>query len=408
MDKEHTHEFSRRHLWWQLSLLLLATVISVYVGMTFDEKLDPLIPEILPKPSVFNHRASGLSALSEIASQSGLKCQPWEASYRDLDKVKGILVIVQPLQSLSTFEVDDILKWVKQGNHLVYFDQFGFAEAQRILKKLSVAYQQGHMATNQVLAPEQADEEYTHVEQITVSGKARLKGGRPLFKDKDGAFFTAVTYGKGRILLGTPTEFCANSSLQDKENFDNFQFLVNWLRTADGSVFFDEKCHGYSNASNLCVFLMRNAPGLIFFQLMLVLVVGIVSGAQRFGQVKEIDNRRQMSNLQYVNGLANAYERAGANLAALEIIAQDFKSNLCKRLGISPYASTGEIEEVWQSHLGQAGSGKDSSNLQRFLADYERALGLKKLSAHEFDQLVHKCDELSKEVRAAFPARGKQ
>jgi hypothetical protein len=387
----HAHQ---HHLWWQLSLLLVASVISVYMGVALNERLATLMPETKSLSSIFNKRASGLSALFEIASKSGLTCQPWQMPYRELSNTHGLLIVVNPLQSPSSSEIEQILNWVAIGNQLIYFDQFNYPSGKQILKTLDLRRKPGQSVINEALFPVTPSLVFAHVNAIRVSGKSRLSGALPLVSDRQGAFLTQVKWGQGRILLGCAANFCTNQSLQDRAAFDNFQFMVNWLSTAHGSIFFDEKCHGFSKATNLFTFLFWHWPGLVFSQLVLIILVAIASSAQRFGQVKELTRQRNLSNVEFITGLANTYQRAQANLACLEIIGQDFKVQLCKRLSISPHASSSEIVEAWQNCRPKSGS-----NLGSFLADYERAVDQKKISSQFLKETVSQMDEFAAEMK---------
>jgi hypothetical protein len=380
-------------LWWQLAVLFLVSTASVYVGLSFNEKVDALLPEVTLQPSIFNKRASGLSGLFEIAEKRGLACQPWQDTYRELKNVHGLLLIASPNDSLTAMETDQILTWVGKGNALIYFDQFNSQDDKRALKKLGLAYSLGKKLTDKTLSPCPKANNCAYVEHFVLSGDARVNGGQEIAKDEDGALLSEVSFGKGRILIGTTPQMCANRQLS-VSSFDNFQYLMNWLSTAPGSIFFDERCHGYSNSTNIFAFLLKEPAGHAFMQLLLIVTIAVAGGAQRFGEVKELETKRKISSLQFVDGLANAYERARANLAALEIIVQDFKTKLCKELAISPHSSKDEI-----AHACQIQTGKDSSNLLNFLTDYELACNQKKISATELKKYVLKRDQLDHEIK---------
>jgi hypothetical protein len=369
-------------------------MVSVYVGLSFNDKVEGFLPEATLLRSIFNKRISGLSGLFEIASGAGLPCQPWQSTYRELKNEHGLLVIVSPIEDLSGAEVDQILTWVHDGNTLIFLDDFQHPEAQRILKKLGLHYKLGKKLLDEQFSPCPDARACAHVEHLVLSGEARVEGGRPIVTDKDGALLTEVRYGKGYVLIGTTPGLCANRELQSPSNFDNFQFIVNWLSTTDGSLFFDEKCHGFSNSSNIFTFLLGQAPGLVFIQILIILAIAVLSNTQRFGEAKRFLSAREISSLQFIDGLANAYDRAKATLAALEIIVQDFKTKLCKELGLSPHSSLEEIAVNWQNF-----TKADSSNLRNFLTDYERACGQKRISTADLKKYVLKCDELARELK---------
>lgn len=388
-----TNKLIAHRLWWQLAILLMVSSISVYVGLSFNEKVEGLMPETTLMPSIFNRKASGLSGLFEIARRAGLNCRAWQNSYRELKAEHGLLFIISPTDSLTKLETEQILNWVKEGNSLVYFDQFNYPQGKRTLDKLGLSYTLGKKLNNEAITLSEGASTGSHVQHLILSGEARVTGGMPIAQDKDGSLLAEVSYGRGRALIGMIPSFCANRFLQSSDNFDNYQFMINWLSTAPGPVFFDERCHGYSNSPNIFAFFLKEPPGLVFSQLLLILAVATAGTAQRFGAARVLKPQREISPLQFVDGLANAYERAKANLAALEIIAQDFKTKLCKQLGLSPHSAADEIAHTWKIE-----TGRDGSNLNKFLADYEHACNRKKISAAELKQYVQKCDELSEEI----------
>jgi hypothetical protein len=377
-------------LWWQLAVLLMVSAVAVYVSLSFNEGAQGFLPEAVVMPSVFNKKPSGLSGLSEIARQAGLSCQPWQSTYRELKSVQGLLCVVSPLESFNKVEEEQILDWVRKGNSLIFLDRFDTVEGQRFLKKLGLKFKTGKKISEKEITPSPQADNCAYVRHLVLSAQTRLAGGKPIAEDSDGSLITEVAYGKGHAIIGTTTALCANRLLKTPASFDNFQLLVNWLATANGSVFFDERCHGFSNSTNIFIFLLGEPPGFVFLQLILILVVLFLSSFQRFGGAKTYFKKREISSLQFIDGLANAYERAKAGLAALEIIVQDFKTKLCKELGLSSQSSAEDVALAWRGRIGG-----DGRNLLDFLTNYERALREKKISTVDLKKYVLKCDELA-------------
>ncbi len=107
------------------------------------------MPEAKTFTSIYNLKPSGLSALYEICKNvfAPRQVSEWALPYRKLkgatkagaiDVERGVLIIVNPDESLAEFEVEDILDWVRQGNALVYLDNFQFRHTKRMLDKMDI------------------------------------------------------------------------------------------------------------------------------------------------------------------------------------------------------------------------------------------------------------------------------
>lgn len=381
-------------IWWQLATLLLVSAAAVYVGISFDEQKEKFWPEAQILVSTFNKKPSGLSGLKDIAARVGLTLNLWQLPYRQLDSAHGMLVIIYPSESFSDLEAEQILNWVKKGNDLIYFDHFAYKLTRKVLNKLGIETKEADSVDDLNVPVKSSLPEFSHVKSLTVSSERRLVGGEPLVTDKSGTLISLVKHGQGRILIGTvPAMFC-NRKLSDEKNWPNFQFIINWIRTARGDVLIDERCHGFSSATNVFHFLLRGASGLVFLQFLAALAVGIFSAAHRFGTARRVEVKRKISNLEFIYGLSNAFRRARANTAVLEIIGQSFKNNLSRVLGVSPHDPNETIIEAWKI------SRPDSAiNIEKFFADYESALSKKHLSETELKTLVGTCDKIADSLK---------
>ncbi|PZM84653.1 MAG: hypothetical protein DKT66_08480 [Candidatus Melainabacteria bacterium] len=386
-----TPEKSNR-IWWQLFALLLVSGLAVYSGLAFDEQKDKFWPETEILISVFNKKPSGLSGMHEIVTKTGIKSMTWQLPYRNLADVKGMLVILQPTESLSELDAKLILDWVEKGNDLIYFDHFSYKLTRRLIDKLNIETKDGTDIVDKTLSLNNtAVPEFAHVSSLLLSAERRLKGGQALLSDSSGTLIALVKHGKGRVLLGTVPSICSNRRLANPDSWSNFQFLANWFSTAHGAVIFDERCHGFSSATNVFHYLLRGPTGPIFWQLMLILLIATISAAQRFGAVRQVFVTRKISNLEFIHGLSNAFRRARANTAILEILGQSFKNRLCKALGISPHESSENIVSAWQqSKLAP------TANMQELIENYERALSKKHLSDSDLRTLVGTCDKIAR------------
>ncbi|MGH9548176.1 MAG: DUF4350 domain-containing protein, partial [Terriglobales bacterium] len=375
----------KKRLMWQLGTLVLVSCAAALTGMAFDRQMQNLLPETHSQPSVFNHKPSGTSGALEIAQKAGLACKEWVLPYRQLNSIAGVLVIISPSESLADFESEQILNWVKKGNELVYFDHFSYKITRHLLTRINVDAKDGESLTDAKIVPKATSPLFQHVNDLIVSADTRLTGTPGLVEDKAGTLFAELKHGKGRILLGTAPSLVSNRRLATEDAWPNFQFFINWLTTAGGEIWFDERCHGFSNNSNVFIFLARGASGATVMQLLFILCIGIISASQRFGRTAQLHNKRRLSNLEFIFGLSNAYKRAKANTAVLEILGQALRTKLCKALQINPHETTEHVLEAWRS--SPLAGAKTKQAVERFLTDYDSALQRRNLSEAELKSM---------------------
>lgn len=381
---------------WLLLVLLLICIPAVFVSRQFTSSLNQILPETLPFPSTYNDKASGYSALYELCSKTGVKASRWEAPYRQLlsKGTKGTLVIVLPWESLSRGDFDQILKWVKQGNDLVYFDYLTYRTGNELLAQLKM-YSSPHKAVKDALytalpsLPETAN-----ASTLRVSADVVIAGGNAVIGPDQRSYLAWTRYGDGRVLIGAVPEFCANKYVSDPNYKNNFQFMMNWLDAGVKPVLFDEKCHGYSSGSNVWFFVLRSPVGFVILQLLIVASVALISLNQRFGQPVLVSNRRKISNLEFIDGLASTYQRARAKDTAWAMIFHPLKARLCRMLGVAPDAPVEHLAAAWSES-----SGKPESDIRAFLNRAESALEERTLGDRELGDLIAAADGLTANSR---------
>ncbi len=393
-------EINRHHIWWQLSILVAISALAVYVGSAFDEQIQNYIPEQRVLSSIFNKKPSGLSGLSELLKKVGLSAHPWLLPYRNLRSAHGMLVIIAPSTSPAEFEAEQILNWVHAGNDLIYLDHFSFKMTRRLLEKLSLNIADSTELRDESVPVDASKAVFAHVPGLTLTSDTMITGGQPVVSFNDKAIFSELKYGKGRILIGTAPNLCANRRLSERNNWANFQFLVNWMSTATGDIMFDERCHGFSESGNVFVVLGRSPWGAVFLQVMLLLAVGVYSASKRFGATSVAIDLRKISNLEFINGLSNAYRRAKANSPIYEITGQALRNRLSKFLSISPHEPTVKIIEAWNLRLesNPAKYAQLRDTVPKFLRDFDQAIEQKNISDSQFKSLILSCDKITEQL----------
>jgi hypothetical protein len=383
---------SRHQLWWQLGALIVVSTLAVTVGNACQERLDSYVPEARPLASIFNKKPSGLSGFDELAKSLGLPVHPWLLPYRQLRGRQSVLVIVAPSTSLEEFEAEQILKWVDAGNDLVFIDHFSFASTRRLLQKLGVGVHDQQSLENANIKIHSKRPEFDHVHNLVITSDTRVTGGIPLVQLNDDTFFSVMDHGDGHILIGTSPSLCSNRRLSDHSSWDNFQFLVNWLSTAHGEILFDERCHGFSESGNIFITLARSPVGWVIAQILLIVAVAVGSAANRFGALGSIQNDRKLSNLEFISGLSNAYRRAGANSAILEIMSRDLRARLGKFMAISAHEPIEKLADSWEQRPDNA-----QAPVREFFSDLDK-MTENQISDDAFKKSVANYDKISESL----------
>lgn len=393
-------------IWWQfVALCVVATAIAA-VSKDFSAKVDSVLPEATINASTFNKRQTGYSGFLELCKKSGVKAGVWELPYRDLAKEEGTLVILAPIYSASPFEIEQLLKWVHEGNNLVYLDHFGFGSGRKFLHALDLDTAEAATAIRdepvELNRAEVSDNLADHVGKLVITANQRLSGAeKPFIKDEKGAFLTEVSYGDGRCLVGTVPTLGSNFRFSEKSAWSNLQFMLNWLRSTNSRIFFDERAHGYSSAANLWFVITRSPVGLLILQMLIIFVVAMVSLGQRFGAKRSVPIIRRISNLEYIEGLANTYQRARAYDMAYAIIFGQLRNKLCRALSISPQEDLTELAPPWAEAIGERPEACTA-----FLKTSHESAENRHLSQEEFTRLMAQCDALASKSAGLIGMRG--
>lgn len=448
-----------RDLLIQVGALLVVSGLLTYAALSSDKQLEKLMPETKLFASSYNIKPSGVSGLYELCekiSERGRKIIRWEKPYRKLKggsettrftdssrrketvkEARGTLLIVRPDEALAEFEVSEILDWVKQGNSLIYLDDFRFHFSRRLLDKIGLkvvrldkpledrisdrlpvkALLTGNKnETNDLNGDEKFEAIaplYTHLSVLRLTAGEALSGGQALVKVDGHTLITQKSWGKGKILVSSAPSMLSNKLVGKTEAWGNFQFFANWLATTNGDIFFDEVSHGYKNGSNVFIYFLRGPAGFVTLQILALLILAILGSHQRFGRIEKLRDARKIADSEYISGLANTYQRASARRAALEIIHQNLHNRLSKLMAVSPHEPGERLLEVLRERNGKAWSEEFRSLVIKTMADLDQLLGpsqtnaapegkgkevLPPISEETFKELAIACDKICKQL----------
>jgi hypothetical protein len=392
--------YGRNHMWWLAALLVVGLFGAVYAG-NYWQSVNSFIPETIPSQSTYNRRESGYSGFYELARKMHLDARQWQSAYRDLGEMKihGTLIIISPWDTPSPNEIAMIQDWVKEGNGLVYMDDFSLPSSRLLLDRLGLSAIMLKKPAA-VHAPMRSDIDVAHkVGLLRGDVDSLIEGGTQLLQGATSAVLTMKEEGAGSCLISTMPELCANRYLGDAQYKGNFQFLINWLSNARGPIYFDEKSHGYTSGNNVVFFILKSPVGFVILQMLILLGVAFLSLNQRFGPAIPVSNARKISNLEFIKGLAAGYQRARARDTAWAMIYLPFKGRLCKALAVAPHESIERLAEAWSEQ-----SGRKQDECETFLGRAQAALDKRKLDDNELQALIADCDRLAAGMRQLQPA----
>lgn len=383
--------FKKNHLWWQLLALVVISLFSVYASGAFDKEFSRFMPEKQILISTKNTKQSGLSGLFELLTRLDFKPKLWKLSYRELKEFKGALVMVAPNYSLQDYDVKRVLKWVKEGNTLVYIDDFKIMNSRIITKRLKVKVRTAVKELKKKTVETNSNLDWLEgVDSINVSTTSRLLGGTNIAGDRSGSVLLMVEHGKGKVILGNCPRMLSNDLIADRNTWNNFQLFVNWANSTNQQIYFDERIHGLTGGRNVFLFLSRGPFGYVGVQLLLIIFIALVSSIQRFGKAKSLSDSRRISNLEFIDGLSNAYKRAKANASVLEILFHSFRVEVSKMLGISAHENDQVLINAWKNN-----PIIEDLDLESVIAEYNQVISNRRISDADLQKLVATCDKIT-------------
>ncbi|HKX30322.1 MAG TPA: DUF4350 domain-containing protein [Blastocatellia bacterium] len=166
--------------------------------------------------------------------------------------------------------------------------------------------------------------------------------------DKDGAVLADFAFGEGRVVFLSDPFVIANNGVARGANLELALNLIDSLSVGEDEtprrILFDEFHHGYQSGGNPLISYFRGTPMLwLLVQGLLLGLLILYSSARRFVRPLPLARPDRHSPLEFVSSMANLQRVARARDLAIENIYSRFKTQLCRRLGLSSRATVEEI-----------------------------------------------------------------
>jgi hypothetical protein len=320
--------------------------------------------ELAPNASAFNSGPSGLQGLYFFWRELGHETRVWRRPMAQLPAEAGLLVLAAPFpygDQISPQDNRELAQWVKEGHSALILG------GDPDLSALAGA------------GTRPGGEKRTEVRPAAPSGLMTGVGTLKLAQDRwfdlpgfavvhaadaRGPALISRPLGRGQVISLADGGALANAHLAEG---DNGIFAANLAALTQGPIWFDEYHHGVREQPTLAGVLFR--PPLLWATLQALLALALFAHAasRRFGAVIPLRAApRYRASAEYVAALAALYQRAGAKSAVLDRLAQGFRREMARALGLPANAPRARLAEAAARR-----SGVEASRVEQALRQCE-------------------------------------
>jgi hypothetical protein len=316
--------------------------------------------ELAPDASAFNSGPSGLQGLYFFWRELGYETQVWRRPMDRLPEEAGLLVVAAPFpydSQLGPQDNRELVEWAKSGHTLLVLG------ADPDLSPLAGASVRPGGEKRREVRPSAPSGLMTGVEKLRLAQDRwdDLSGSVVVHAaDARGPALISRPLGRGQVIALADSSSLANGHLAES---DNAILAANLAAFAKGPIYFDEYHHGFRERPTLAGVLFR--PPLLWATLQALVALGLFvhAASRRFGAAIPLRPApRYRASAEYVAALAALYQRAGAKAAVLERLAQGFRREVGRALGLPANAPAARIAE-----LAARRSGVEASRVERVL-----------------------------------------
>jgi hypothetical protein len=294
-------------------------------------------------PTTHSSEEDGALALYNWARALGYDARRLEYRAFALDEQDAALVILNPRERIDRAQSRAMLDWVERGGTLIFAEDGSafFSPANDLLDELDVETTvYSTTATIESAAPAQPALDQPPFAQAPVQTGRKLvlrtDDYANLLGAPDAVVVAGIKRGSGYIYLSAAAYPFTNAGLRDPENA---ALALNMLRRvpAGGRIQFDEYHQGFFTPPSTTKIVFGSPWGWAAAYGMLALALYLILSGRRFGRPvplrEEIERR---SSAEYVESMADLFQRGGKRAYILGHYHAAFKRRLAKPLGVNP------------------------------------------------------------------------
>lgn len=326
-------------------------------------------------PTTHSSAPAGALALLEWTRALGYDSRRLEFGDFEIDSATAALFLLSPSEPVSESEAAHVLDWVAQGGVLILAeDNPLFLQSDNALLDELLIEVQTYSGADSLLeqvpvlqpvfgAPPLAEfvARTRQVLAIERDDAVALAGS------DDAPVLAGVQYDEGYIYISSASFPFSNEGLRTTSNAN---LVLNLLRRVEpgGRILFDEIHHGFVAPPSLRTFILGNAWGWALIYTLALLALYLLVSGRRFGRPVPLrEEVAQRSSSEYVESMADLFQRGGKRAFVLRHFYTDFKRHLARPYGINPTTPDREFvaELARYRELDQAALRDLLANLRR-------------------------------------------
>jgi hypothetical protein len=330
-------------------LLLIATLFGILIA--FVVVSPGRAPSLAPDtPTTYSSAPTGALALYEWTRAMGYDARRLEYRPFELTDDDAVLVMLNPSAAISKDHARHIRTWVERGGTLIFAEDtpalFGLSDALLDELQMRMTVITGTQMIERAPALQPVFDQ-PPVRELNARPQRALAPQRndyaPLFGATDQILIAGVRIGQGYVYISATTHPFTNRGLRDRQHA---ALVLNMLRRAPpgGRVLFDEYHHGLVAPPAPTDGLLRTPWGWAGIYAATVTALFLLLGGRRFGRAVPLkEERERRSSAEYVESLADLYQRSGKRAYMLRHFYADFKRRLAQPYGINPQVDDREF-----------------------------------------------------------------
>ena len=334
------------------TILLVLIVATVAFAPSQDEAEGQGIP------TTYSTANNGAQAAYLLLRQLGYQSERWEKPPSELPAESGgkILILAGPDNYPEKQERDALLSFVRSGGWMIYAGNFPFLFVGVGDVKPIMDTTLGQTARSfPALAPSPFTRDAPKITMLAISKWDVWEGPHvPLYGNTGEAIVVTWKLGRGRIIWWAAPTPITNSGITREGNLPFFLDCIQAVRPGanlgETTVLWDEYFHGYRGS--LWDYFKETPVPWAIFQLALVAVFVLLAFGRRSGPLYAPAAVSRLSPLEFVDTLGDLYRRATAGSAAVRVAYQRFRTQLLRRLALSPSISNMQLDAAVRERLG--------------------------------------------------------
>lgn len=393
-------------------LPLLLTMTSMYLVLLIVyilTKEDKFESRWGPVYSTYYQDETGVMNFFNLLKKTNIPAERWQRPYRFLDTSKTHNIwVIAPEEEYNMRDSDyvHLQKCVQKGSTLVCITDDNAYNMEELLKTFNI-----QKLKEVILWLNEIDREkveilhpvswFGHVDDVSFK-KVEHKDSKKFktsFKDEKIYYFHSDTfaiipcmrvkgaenaqiammhYGKGRIFLCSAPDMITNKGMQEKNNALFWVNLAKNLYTVNTSpILFDEYSHGFGKDNvkkyeEWSPFKLPESKYVLWGMTLLFILYARSMGKRIIKPVKVYEEPRRRV-MEFVEAVANMYEKHQAHNSLLTETAQRFRKHLLLYLHLPQHSTNDEILKVYQKKYGTEQNQKLADLLNRIEKNKSKA-----------------------------------